>query len=299
MGEATSARDKDPLERVRVRATEAQRRQERQAAETPVQLFLPGMEEFMRAMPNPVARSSLFAPIARGRRKFHNETLLVSRSDVGMSYTGEQLDEADADIALQLVYEAQKAPLGAPVTINRAAFLRAMGRATGKTQYEWLHRRFKALTVATLFIEAKKPDGSTKYLIGKTEAFHILQSFRYDELTETYTFTLDPRWKILFGNREFALIDWPKRMEIGRGQDLAKALQRLVATSADPVQRYTLDWLKEKMQYGGRMRDFKHALIAATQELARLEIIEAGRIEDSTKGKEQLALWRTVDSGEA
>ena len=255
----------------------------------PEQLFLPGMEDFMRAMPNQVARSSLFAPIARGRRKFHQETPLVTRADAVMSYTGEQLDEADADLALQLIFEAMPHPLGAPVAINRAAFLRAMGRSTGKQQYDWLHRRMKALTAATLFIEAKKPDGSMKYRIGNTEAFHILQSFRYDEDAETYTFTLDPRWRTLFGNREFALVDWEKRLQIG--QDMAKALQRLAATSADPVQRYALGWLKDKMQYAGRMRDFKDSLNAAISELVRLEIIAKGRIEESAKGSEQLTVW--------
>lgn len=260
------------------------------------QMFLPGMEDFMRAMPNQVSRSSLFAPIARGPRKFHQETALVTRSDAVMSYTGEQLDEADADLCLQLIYEARPHPLGQPVTLNRAALLRTMGRGTGKTQYEWLHRRMKALTVATLFIEAKKPDGSAKYRIGHTEAFHILQSFRYDQDTETYVFTLDPQWRTLFGNQEFALIDWDKRLQIGRGQDMAKALQRLVATSSDPVQRYALDWLKAKMQYNSPLRKFKEALISAIAELERLEIIATGRIERSTKGKEQLTLWLSASA---
>lgn len=254
------------------------------------QLFLPGMEESLRAMPNPVSRSSLFAPIARGRRKFHNETPLVSRADAVMSYTGEQLDEADADLALQLLYLARAYPLGQPVPINRAELLKAMGRDTGKQQYQWLHRRMKAMTVSTLFIETKKPDGSTKYRIGHTEAFHIVQGFRYDEDAETYTFTLDPRWAALFGNREYALLDWDKRRQIGRGQDMAKTLQRLVATSADPVQRYALDWLKTKMEYAGRIRDFREAIFRAVQELERLEIVAGGAIEESTKGKNQLVL---------
>lgn len=34
--------------------------------ETPQPLFLPGVGELGRAMPNHIARSSLFAPIARG-----------------------------------------------------------------------------------------------------------------------------------------------------------------------------------------------------------------------------------------
>ena len=95
----------------------------------------------------------------------------------------------------------------------------------------------------------------------------------------------------MFGNREYSLIDWDKRMQIGAGQDMAKALQRLLATSSDPVQRFGLEVLKDKMQYGGRMRDFRDSLARACAELERLEIISAHKIEESTKGKPQLALW--------
>lgn len=281
----------DSLARLKQRADEAKARSEQQAARSPVQLFLPGMDELMRAMPNQVARSSLFAPVARGRRKQHEETPLVTRSDAVMSYTGEQLDEADADIALQLIFEAKARPLGQPVTVNRAALLRAMGRHTSASQYQWLMARIKALTVATLFVETKRPDGSMKYRVGHVEAFHIVQNFAYDPSIEAYTFTLDPRWAALFGNREYALLDWEKRKQIGRGQDMAKALQRLVATSCDLIQRYSLEWLKEKMQYTGRMRDFREAVTRAALELERLDIIASSKVEVSTKGREQLSMW--------
>jgi hypothetical protein len=94
----------------------------------------------------------------------------------------------------------------------------------------------------------------------------------------------------MFGNREYALIDWDKRMQIGRGQNMAKTLQRLVATTSDPIQRYALDWLKEKMDYSSPIRKFREALAAACKELERLEIISKWRIEDSSKGKSQLVL---------
>jgi hypothetical protein len=96
----------------------------------------------------------------------------------------------------------------------------------------------------------------------------------------------------MFGNKEYGLIDWDKRMKIGRGQDMAKTLQRLLSTSADPVQRYALEWLKPKMEYGGRLRDFLDSLNRAVRELERREIIAQGRIQDSTKGKLQLVMWR-------
>lgn len=277
------------LERAKQRGAAGREVTEQKAAETPRQMFLPGFD--IGAFPNHLNRSSFIAPIARGRRKFHRQTEMVTRKDCVLEYTGEQLDEADGDIIMALIAFAQPYPVGTPVPLNRAELLRKIKRSTGKHDYEWLHRRIKALTEATMFLEAKKPDGSTRYSVGKTVSFRIIAGFSYDDEAETYSYSLDPRWVQMFGNREYSLIDWDKRMQIGRGQDMAKTLQRLLATSADPVQRYALDWLKDKMEYASPMRKFRQALQAAVHELERLEIIAKGSIEDSTKGKPQLVLW--------
>jgi len=274
------------------RAARGREAAEQKAAETPRQLFLPGFD--IGAFPNHLNRSSFIAPIARGRRKFHRQAAMVTRRDCVLEYTGEQLDEADGDLIMALIAFAQPFPVGTSVPLNRAELLRKIKRSTGKHDYEWLHRRIKALTEATLFLEAKKPDGSTRYSIGKTVSFRIIAAFSYDDEAEAYSYSLDPRWVQMFGNREYSLIDWDKRMQIGRGQDMAKTLQRLLATSADPVQRYALDWLRGKMEYASPMRKFREALTAACKELERLEIITAHKIEDSTRGKPQLVLWLPV-----
>ena len=104
-------------------------------------------------------------------------------------------------------------------------------------------------------------------------------------------FVLDPRWVTLFGNREYALLDWEKRLNIGAGHDLAKSIQRLVATSSDQVQRYAMDWLKERAQYSSPMRKFRVALESAMRELERLEIVARWNIGQSTKGNDQLTVW--------
>lgn len=274
---------------IRQKTAEATAQAEQKAADTPRQLFLPGMEEVMRAMPNHIARSSLFAPVARGRRKMHDGSILQSRGDAEIRYSGKQLDEAQADVWMQAMKEAQRQPLGTPVVINRAGFLRAIGRTTQGENYKWLHRTLQDLAFAMLVIEVKA-NGRSKLSIGKTRALHLIAGFDYDECSEEYTLTIDPRWHAMYGNREFALIDWNKRREFGRNQDMAKTLQRLVATSSNPVQRYALGWLKAKMEYGGRMRDFREALTRALRELERLEIIVKGCIEDSTKDKPQLVI---------
>lgn len=138
----------DSVAWLKQRTDEVQAKAEQKVAHRPVEIFLRGMDAFRRAMPNQLAISSLFAPIARGRRQFLNEMPLVTRGNTVMSYTGEQLDEADADIVLQLIFEARTRPLGMPVTVNRAALLRAIGRHTSTSQYQWLMKRITAFAVS-------------------------------------------------------------------------------------------------------------------------------------------------------
>lgn len=248
---------------------------------------LPIWPDAQRAIPNHLARSSLFAPVARGRRKLHVDAELASRSDARILFSGQQLDEADCDVFMQAMHEARRVPLGEPVTINRAQFLRAIGRATGKQNYEWLHASFKRLAFAMLSIETKR------YTIGtpRSEVMHLVDGFSHDPEADTYVLRIDPRMLVLYGNREFARIDRDKRLRIEHQADMAKWLQRLVATSGDAVQRYALDELKERMQYASPMRKFKEALMAALCELERLRIIADPEIGTSTRGVEQAA-WK-------
>ena len=276
---------------IRQKAVDAAAASEQKAAETPQQMFLPGLDDVMRAMPNHIARSSLFAPVAPGRKKIHDGTVLVSRGDAVIRFKGKQLDEVQADVWMQAMYEAVKVPLGEPITINRAAFLRAIGRAESGQNYKWLHRSMEDLAFAMLVIEIMK-DGKPKLMIGKTHALHMIDGYYFDDKAETYTLRIDPRWRGMYGNREFALIDWSKRLLFGQHQNMAKALQRLLATSADTMQQYALDWLKNKMEYTSPMRKFREALSAACKELERLEIVAKWEIGQSTKGKEQLKVWR-------
>lgn len=251
---------------------------------------LPAWPDAERTIPNHLARASLFAPVARGRRRFHVRAVLPSRADVRVEYTGYQLDEADCDVWMQALHEARRAPLGQSVRVNRAEFLRAIGRATGTTAYEWLHASFRRLREASIYVETKRYTAGTA---DDADVLNLVKEFK--KRGDFYTLEMHPDVVKLFGNREFARIDWGKRLQIEHQVDMAKWLQRLVATSRDSVQRYALDELKERMQYTGRMRDFKGALMAALRELERLEIIAKPAIETSTRGIEQ-AVWTRLAS---
>lgn len=247
---------------------------------------LPIWTEIERAIPNHLARSSLFAPIARGRRKYHDRQLLVSRSDVRIFHTGKQLDEADCDVAMQLFHLARQYPLGEEIPVNRSELLKAIHRHTGKGDYQWLSDSIHRLHNSSIEIETLKPNGRGYHLV----ALHIIDGFSRDSEEDTYYLRIDKRWIQLFSNSEFALVDWDKRFQIENRIDLAKRLQRLVATSSDKVQRYSLEYLKEVCCHEGRMRDFKTSLQDAMEELERLNIIQNPKIELSTQGKEQ-AYW--------
>ena len=68
------------------------------------------------------------------------------------------------------------------------------------------------------------------------------------------------------------------------------ASQRLDATSSNKVQSYSLEWLKEKLQYNSPLRKFRVALLASIDELERVGVVDRGRICCSAKGVEQLLL---------
>lgn len=265
----------------------------------PETAHLPVVNEFLRSIPNHIARSSLFAPIARKtHRKNHRGTVLASRQDASIRYWGDQLSEDQADVWLQALYLASKAPLGQPVKINRAQFLRDIGRHTGPPQYAWLKQTMHDLTFGMLVVEVRTK-GKPRKIVGeqpggkggKSRTLHLISGYEADDDTGDYLLTIDPRWVDIYGNREYALIDWPKRLQIGQNQDLAKALQRLVATTNQSVQRYSLDELKGKMEYHSPDSKFRISLAKACAELSRLNIIHSAVIEPGRKGPLMLVIY--------
>lgn len=257
----------------------------------PQQLFLPGLDEHLRAMPNYLSRSPIFAPTAL--KRICDGTVLYQKETAMLKGWGKQLTEDHADIWLHAIFLASKLPLGTPVIINRAQFLRALGRNTSGASYDWLHRGVIALSTFTIAIEVRAKDGKTKYSIGCNPTSRVIQmlgGFDYNGELEEYRLVLDPRWRQIFSNREYGFLDWEKRLRIGRGQDLAKSLQRLISTSADTIQRHSLESLMGRALYTSPVRKFRGAVSRAMEELERCEIIAGGRIEHSSKGKEQ-AVW--------
>lgn len=283
------------MQRAMQKASQAMADAAEKQATTPTPFMLPGMNETVRAIPNYIARSAIFAPVRRGWHPLHDETVFLEGSHILLKGSGKQLSEDHADIWMHAMYLQTTALLGEAPIINRADFLRGMGRPTGGSAYEWLHEGMKDLARFTLCIEARRKDGSVKYSYGRhpsTRVIAMIGGFDYHEPTGSYTLYADPRWAQIFGNREYALVDWSKRLQMRH--DLSKSLQRLIGTSADIQQKYSLDILKQRAQYTGRMRDFRATLERSLEELEALEVIAEPRIEAAIRGHEQ-AVWTRLD----
>lgn len=243
-----------------------------------------GLKPIYRVMPNHLARASLFAPIAKGRTIIHFRVLLASRRDANLIFTGTQFNEPQADAWMQLIFEYRNTIPGEPCSINRCQFLQNIGRSISGRDYNWLRETMIAFTEATLIIEVFAKDGTQRYSIGRHKAFHMISSFEFDPETDTYTFTIDPQWKQIFGEYDYSLIDWQKRMRIRKGQDLAKAIQRIICASSNKNQRFALDDLKSSLQYGSPMHKFRKSLRSALKELKRVEIISDFSFHDLKSG---------------
>lgn len=279
------------MQRAKEKADEAMAVAAEKQATTPVKMLLPGLNESVRAIPNYIARSAIFAPVRKGCRQIHDETVFLEGPNILLKGSGKQLSEDHSDIWMHAMYLQTTVLVGEAPVINRADFLRGMGRNTSGASYQWLHDGMKDLSRFTICIEARRRDGSVKYSYGKARSCRLLAmigGFDYQESTGLYTLYADPRWAQIFGNREFALLDWAKRLRLRH--DLSKSLQRLIGTSADERQKFALQTLKDRAQSIGRMRDFRANLERSLAELEACGILARPSIETGARGQE-MASW--------
>lgn len=236
---------------------------------------LPLWPELERAIPNVLSRSSLFSPIARGRRAYHDRVKISSRDDVAIFYSGKQLDMADSDVFLQALEVAKETPLGQPVKVNRANFLREIGRPErGSSAYNWLNESMARITGGTVIIESKRYKAN----------LHLIDAWTLDEEIGEYTLRINPEMLKLFSNREFGYINWQRRLQIKSNVDLTKWMQDYIVSNERGEQRTSLELLRQWCGMEHRRIDhFQSAMESTLQELQRIGEITNPQIREPDK----------------
>ena len=240
---------------------------------------LPHLHSAVRAIPNHIARSSLFAPVVRGNKRNFSDEVIVSRSDVTIHYSGKQLDEPQCDVWMQAMFLASKNKLGDKIEFCRSHFLSSIGRSTGDNDYEWLASAFAALNSAEISIKStdEKLDQKLK----------LIDDYNIDG--SQYYFQINKSWTEVYNAESISFIDFKSHLTL---RDSSKYLNKLFKTDSANKQTHTIDTLKEKMQYMGRKGDFKTSLKKSLEELTEKKLISKWNFGVSQKGREHIVIYK-------
>ena len=186
----------------------------------------PLFPEATRPVSNDIARSALFSCIQGKDRRFIKDALLATVDGVEIRFTGEQLNQDDHDLLMQLIFMAREKPVGAWVTMPAHTILKALGRQVGGKQHRDLRTDIFRLAAGTVSIRIARDKI-------EVTGHHLLAKAAQHADSRYWVYRLDPDLAFLYGGESYTLIDWDKRLNL-KGKDLARWLQLYLATHARP-----------------------------------------------------------------
>lgn len=184
---------------------------------------LPVWPEATRACPNTVLRSALFGIVERGARRYMEVERIAAQAGIEIFYTGRQLDQADLDVYLAVLYLCRDQVMGAECRFAAHGLLRALGKTNTGKNYKVLDVQLARLNATAIRIKA----GRYSY-----EGSLIDKVYR-DHATKRYVVVLNSDLRALFAPDQFTQLDWAVRHELA-GKPLAQWLHGFYASHAEP-----------------------------------------------------------------
>lgn len=269
----------DRIEAIRKRAQEraaTQQKEQENAAEpapAPVKtaevIPFPGQwGEEVRGTPDICLRSALFGVVRPGRRKFLKNELLASQEGYEVRYTGERLDQGDLDVWQQVVHLCRDELMGTRAPISLYSILKAIGRNTGKSDYQWLKQSLTRLRAHAVQLRS----GSRLYVGGLIDDWHL------DEDTGAAYVRINPMLGRFFETDQYTLIDFQRRLSIGT--QLARWLHDYYSTHAKPYP-VKVDTLRRLCgSETSALREFRRNLRSALNELVQAGLLLTWEIDE-------------------
>ena len=231
-----------------------------QIIQLPVQL--PLWPEATRGTPNSVFRGSLFAAIDPRKRKAFQREILVDEKNLKIRFTGIQLDQSDLDVWEMALHMARQQPLGTDIYFTARGFLKSLGRATGKSQHEWLKDALARLVGCGVEITHN----------GYTYANNLL-SFEREEDTQRYKLSVDPKMMKLY-TAGWTQTDWQERQRIGQRKPLALWIHGYLGSHADLYPTKVETFHRLSGSANADMYSFKQKLFESLQHLKEINLIK-------------------------
>ncbi|MDD5272406.1 MAG: plasmid replication initiator TrfA [Methylovulum sp.] len=230
--------------------------------------------ERTRPTSNMTIRSALFAAIQGEDRQLFNDVILSSQDGIKVIFSGEQLNQDDHDVFMQLVAMAIHKPLGEELEISARAILDELGRGKGGREHERLKEEIHRLVKATINIKCN----------GINFIGHLVDSAVQDEKTPQHrrywNYRLNPDVARLFVNNQYTLVDWGQRKNL-KQKDLARWLHLYFASHTAPFP-VSVEFLRDKS--GSRtkeLRKFRQSLKKALGDLIAISFLADWEIDKS------------------
>lgn len=185
-------------------------------------LKFPDYPDNVKGIPNSILRSALFGAIKRGKRAYKENVEIVSTENYKIIFSGPQLDQADLDVWQHAVELTKTSPSQEKIFFTSKNFLKAIGRNTGKTDRDWLHKSLTRLQTSLVEII----DGSFFY-----KGNLITESYGCKE-TQKNIIIINKKILNLYANG-WTGIEWKQRKSL-RGSFLAQWVHCFYSSHKDP-----------------------------------------------------------------
>ena len=220
------------------------------------QVQLPIWQDEMRAVPNGILRSALFAAIQPGARKYIDGESITALGGVEIKYTGQQLDQGDLGVWEAVLHVAQQQNLGHRCNVSTYQLLSLLGLKDSGSNRKIIYKRLTRLVATALQIK----QGRYEYIGGL-----ITEALRDEDSGQMYI-VLNPKIISLFQSDQYTKIHFELCRSLKK--PVAQWLYRFYATHASPVPMLFTTLYKLCGSNAKSLNDFKkNTLKPALQEL--------------------------------
>ncbi len=165
---------------------------------------LPLWPEATRGLPNSIIRGCLFSAIHNKSAKYLKRAVILEEKNLKIIFTGQQLTQSDLNVWEQILHISREQYLGHDVFFTANAFLKALGKSTGKNDHEYLKNVLSKLNACSVEITHNN----------MTYMGSLIDGGIRDEENHHYKLSINPKIARLY-SEGFTLTNWEERKKIG------------------------------------------------------------------------------------
>jgi len=227
---------------------------------------LPDCPDDFRIIPNDIVRSSLFGVVRKGRRRYLENELIASFSDVQIRFQGQQLDQHDLDVFSAILYAIRKQKLGSSCYISSYSLLKVLNRSDSGTNRKILEASVMRLVASALVVKTKQ----------YTYIGSLINSAHKKEDSKEWFIAVNPNLIMFFGSNNYTRVNFQIRTML-RGSQLSLWLQSFYVTHARPYPLKVDVLRKLSGSEAMELWKFRQLLIKALEKLKNVAVSMNGK----------------------